>query len=155
MLEDFAGWGRPIKQLLRKIKDTSRWALFDAPHATTYYNGQICLIGDAAHASTPNQGAGAGMAYEDAYILSSLLGQAESPHQISKAFQAFDAVRRPRTQRLVATSRSAGALYEFCHEGIGADLAKLKENVATRHLWIWEVDLPAEVERAKKIMASE
>jgi salicylate hydroxylase len=154
MLEDFNGWGGPIQQLLSKIKDTSRWALFDAPDAKTYCSGRICLIGDAAHASTPNQGAGSGMAYEDAYILSVLLGEVKTSDQICKAFEAFDAVRRPRTQRLVATSRTAGALYEFAHEGIGDDLTKIKENVDTRHLWIWEVDLPGEVERAKRLMHS-
>jgi salicylate hydroxylase len=154
MLEDFNGWGGPIKELLTKVKDTSRWALFDAPDAKAYYNGRICLVGDAAHASTPNQGAGSGMAYEDAYILSALLGEVETSDQICRAFEAFDAVRRSRTQRLVATSRTAGALYEFVHEGIGDDLAKVKGNFDTRHKWIWEVDLPGEAERAKKIMMS-
>jgi salicylate hydroxylase len=33
MLEDFKSWGEPIKRLLHKIKDSSRWALFDAPDA--------------------------------------------------------------------------------------------------------------------------
>lgn len=154
MLDDFHNWGGPIKQLLHKVKDTSRWALFDAPNAKTYHNGRICLIGDAAHASTPNQGAGAGMAYEDAYILSALLGEVKTSDQIGRAFEAFDLVRRPRTQRLVATSRTAGAVYGFAHDGIGDDLAKVKENVDSRHQWIWEVDLPGEVERAKKLMSS-
>ena len=154
MLEDFTGWGNPLRRLLSKIKDTSRWALFDAPNAQTYCNGRICLIGDAAHASTPNQGAGAGMAYEDAYILGALLGEVKMSGQICKAFEAFDVVRRPRTQRLVATSRTAGALYDFVHDGIGDDLAKVKENVDARHTWIWEVDLPREVAEAKRIVNS-
>ena len=154
MLEDFHGWGDPIKQLMSKIKDSSQWALFDAPDAKTYCNGRICLIGDAAHASTPNQGAGSAMAYEDAYILSALLGEVQSSRQICKAFEAFDVVRRPRTQRVVATSRTAGALYDFLHEGIGDDLAEVKANVDTRHSWIWEIDLPAEAERAKRFMNS-
>ena len=154
MLEDFSGWGDPLKQLLSKTKDSSRWALFDAPDAKTYCNGRMCLIGDAAHASTPNQGAGSGMAYEDAYILSALLGEIKTSDQICKAFEAYDSVRRPRTQRLVATSRTAGALYDFVHEGIGDDLVKVKENVDHRHTWIWEIDLPGEVEKAKRILYS-
>ena len=52
-------------------------------------------------------------------------------------------------QRLVSTSRTVGALYEFAHEGISDDLAKVKEKLDTRHNWIWE--LPGEVERAKKL----
>jgi salicylate hydroxylase len=139
ILEDFRGWGGPLKQLLSKVKDTSQWALFDAPDAKTYCNGRICLIGDAAHTSTPNQGAGSGMAYEDAYILSALLGKIKTSDQICQAFEAFDTVRRPRIQRLVATSRAAGALYELVHESIGQDLAKVKENVDIRYRWIWGV----------------
>ena len=36
MPEDLRSWGDPIKQLMSKIKDSSRWALFDAPDAETY-----------------------------------------------------------------------------------------------------------------------
>jgi salicylate hydroxylase len=126
MLEDFKSWGEPIKRLLHKTKDSSRWALFDVPDAKTYHNDRICLIGDAAHASTPNQGAGAGIAFEDAFILSSLLGEVQTSDQICQVFKAFDVVRRPRTQRLVATSRTAGAVFEFVPDGIGDDLAKVK-----------------------------
>jgi len=38
------------------------WALFDHPPAPTYFKGRFALLGDAAHASTPHQGAGAGQA---------------------------------------------------------------------------------------------
>jgi 2-polyprenyl-6-methoxyphenol hydroxylase-like FAD-dependent oxidoreductase len=34
---------------------------------------RVCLIGDAAHATTPNMGQGACQAIEDAYILGKLL----------------------------------------------------------------------------------
>lgn len=54
------------------------WALFDHPPAKTYYKGRMCLSGDAAHASAPHQGAGAGMALEDAYIMSSLLSAVQT-----------------------------------------------------------------------------
>jgi salicylate hydroxylase len=94
------------------------------------------------------------MAFEDAFILSSLLGEVKTSDQICQAFKAFDAVRRPRTQRPVATSRTAGAVFESVHDGIGDDLAKVKESVDSRHQWIWEVDLLGEAERAKKLLIS-
>jgi len=49
------------------------WALFEMPTAETYSSGQIALLGDSAHASTSHAGAGAGMAVEDALVLSELL----------------------------------------------------------------------------------
>ena len=155
MLADFEGWGEPILHLLGKIKNCDRWALFDAPMAKTYCAGRVCLIGDSAHASTPHQGAGAGMAFEDAYVLGSLLGGVQTNDQIVAAFKAYDAVRRPRTQRLVRTSREAGALYQLALDGVGEDLEKVKENVDTRHTWLWEELLEGEVVEARKIMGSE
>ena len=155
MLEDFSGWGEPIRQLLGQINSSDRWALFDQPPAKTYCTGRMCLIGDSAHASTPHQGAGAGMGFEDAYVLSSLLGEVKSSDQITAAFRAYDAVRRPRTQKLVRTSREAGALYYLSLDGVGADLSKVKKNVDVRHTWIWEEDLRGEVREATQIMNDE
>jgi salicylate hydroxylase len=61
MIKDFEDWGGPLRKLVAEITDTKQWGLFDAPNASTFCSGRICLAGDAAHASTPNQGAGAGM----------------------------------------------------------------------------------------------
>lgn len=154
MIKDFEDWGDPMQKLVSEITDTRQWALFDAPDASRFCSGRICLVGDAAHASTPNQGAGAGMAFEDAYVLSSLLGRSGVTENIPDVFLAFDAVRRPRTQRLVATSRNAGEVYELVHEGIGDDLAKVKQNLDSRHTWIWMEDLPGEVEMAMEFLQS-
>lgn len=129
------------------------WALFDHPACATYYKGNVCVTGDAAHASTPFQGAGAGMAIEDAYVMSNLLGQVKSTLDIKVAFKAFDAVRRQRTQRLVKTSREAGMLFEFEVEGVGNDLDKFRENLDGRMGWIWNEDLKAEMKEANKVMS--
>ena len=95
------------------------------------------------------------MAVEDAYVLSFLLGEISNVRQIEGVFKAFDAVRRERTQKLVATSREAGQLWEFELEGVRDDIEKFRENVSKRMDWIWNEDLPAEVEEAKKIMLQE
>lgn len=129
------------------------WALFDHPPAPTYYKGRFALLGDAAHASTPHQGAGAGQAIEDAYVLSNLLGQVDSVENIEKAFHAYDAVRRPRSQKVVKTSRDAAAIYQFVDDELGADLEKIKERLETRYDWIWDEDLGQQLKDAQKIMA--
>ena len=154
MIADFKDWGDPIQKLIAEIKDSHQWALFDAPDAETYFHGKLCLVGDAAHASTPNQGAGAGMAFEDAYVLSNLLSRARSARNIEEVFRAFDAVRRSRTQRLVATSRTAGQVYELVCDGIGADLQKVRDSLESRHEWIWTEDLPREVDLAESLLNS-
>lgn len=56
-------------------EDVSVWALHDLlkhPLAT-YTFGKVCLAGDAAHAATSHNGAGAGIGVEDAAVLCKLL----------------------------------------------------------------------------------
>jgi salicylate hydroxylase len=128
------------------------WALFDHPPAPTYFKGRLALLGDAAHASTPHQGAGAGQAIEDAFILSNLLGQANSVEEIEKAFYAYDAIRRPRSQKVVATSRDAAKIYEFEDEELGSDLDSIRRRLEIRYDWIWNEDLPNQLKKAQDIM---
>lgn len=78
MEADFEHWGCSVRNILSLMEKPDVWALFDHPPARTYWKGRMCLLGDSAHASTPHQGAGAGMALEDAFVLSKLLGQAQT-----------------------------------------------------------------------------
>jgi salicylate hydroxylase len=128
------------------------WALFDHPPAPTYYKSRFAILGDAAHASTPHQGAGAGQAVEDAYILSSLLGQIQSVDDIEKAFKAYDTIRRPRSQKVVTTSREAAALYNFEDEELGSDLEKIKRRLDERYRWIWEEDMEEQKRSAMELL---
>jgi salicylate hydroxylase len=166
MISDFDGWGAPIKSLLRQIQSPERWALYDHLPVSTFVKGRVALMGDAAHATTPHQGQGAGMAFEDSLILSNILGQVlneplttpwepENENavtvQINKRVQsclyAYDEVRRSRTQRVTATSREMGSIIGFTGDGIGRDRAKLKANLDARMSWIWDIDLPGEIAR--------
>ena len=152
MEEDFTGWGDSVKKILSLMEKPDVWALFDYPPAKTYHKGRTCLMGDAAHASTPHQGAGAGMALEDAFVLSRLLGRLEKEDDLENAFYAFDAMRRPRTQKLVTTSRDAGEVYDLEGEGVGDNMDAFKENLHARYQWIWEKDLEAHLQEAVQLM---
>ena len=160
MESDFSDWGPAVKSLVSLMQKPDLWALFDYPPTSKpYFKGRLCLCGDAAHASTPHQGAGAGMALEDAYVLSSLLGAVQqqwesssSSQRIEDAFRAFDKVRRPRTQRLVQTSREAGELYELQREGVWDDRERMRQDLGTRMKWIWYEDLEKELEEAMGLL---
>ncbi|RDW78125.1 hypothetical protein BP5796_05977 [Coleophoma crateriformis] len=152
MFRDFEAWGDSVKHILSLMEKPDVWALFDHAPAPTYYQGRFALLGDAAHASTPHQGAGAGQAIEDAYVLSNLLGKVESVQDIEKAFHAYDAVRRPRSQKVVKTSRDAAAIYEFVDDELAGDLKKIKERLETRLNWIWDEDLGQQLKDAERIM---
>lgn len=91
------------------------------------------------------------MGFEDAFVLSSLLGSMENSSQVTEVFRAYDAVMRPRTQKLITTSRAAGQLYEMVLPGVGEDIGKMKDILQDWHEWIWKVDLPGQVKEAKKL----
>ena len=158
VLADYQGWSEPVRKLLSMLKKPNKWGLFEHMPASTYYRaGKICLLGDCAHASTPHQGAGAGMAIEDGAVLSTLLCsiRGRDSSKLERAFHAYDAVRRPRTQRLVTTSRDAAMLYDFQKEGVGDDPELFKQDLVQRMKWIWNIDLAEHCEEALKLMNSD
>lgn len=63
------------------------------------------------------------MAIEDAAALGALLGDAQTPEDVGIAFQAFDQVRRPRCQKIVESSNSAGQLMCLQGDAASADAA--------------------------------
>jgi salicylate hydroxylase len=136
VLGDFKGWGSDIMELLKTINKPEKWALFNSQPAKTYTKGLLCLLGDAAHASTPHQGGGAAMALEDAGTVGHLLQKAfksHDPRGIKQAFHVFNKVRRARTERLVLTSRVTGRLFEFASGGIMDSIDSIQKDLKIRH----------------------
>lgn len=66
-----------------------------------WFKGNIVFIGDAAHATTPHLGQGAGMAIEDSIVLAEELKKAES---VTDAFTSFQARRFDRCKYIVDAS---------------------------------------------------
>jgi salicylate hydroxylase len=112
----------------------------------------MMLLGDAAHASTPHQGAGAGMCIEDALVMGELMSMVADENDFQVAFEVFEEMRRERVLNLVETSREAGKLYDFEGEEIGDDVGKIREILEKRMKWIWEIDLNQHVEEVKSRM---
>lgn len=72
-----------------------------------WQNENICLIGDAAHATTPNLGQGACQAIEDAYVLGKLLDKGIA---IEKTFKEYESIRRKKAHMIVNTSWRLGKI---------------------------------------------
>lgn len=137
------------------MPDPSQWAIFEHPPISTFCQSRVAILGDAAHASTPHQGAGAGQAIEDAHVLAELLGDARvtSGPDVVAAFRAYDEVRRPRSQRVVTSSKENAYLLCLCMDGVRDDEAKLKETFEQRLRWLWDLDVSDQVEQARGRMA--
>ncbi|KAL8840311.1 MAG: hypothetical protein Q9170_001395 [Blastenia crenularia] len=149
--KDFAGCGPVMQKVISMMDKPAMWALFDHPDCSTFYKARFALIGDAAHASTPHQGAGCGQAFEDAHVMCSLLADeyVDSPERVEDAFAAYDAIRRPRTLKVVNTSRENGEICMMRGESTGDDLCKIKATLDQRFHWIWHEDLDQQVQQAR------
>jgi 2-polyprenyl-6-methoxyphenol hydroxylase-like FAD-dependent oxidoreductase len=100
-------WHDPIPQLIAGSEQILHNDVYDLTlPLMPFAQGRIALLGDAAHAMTPNLGRGACSAIEDAGALGRHLGDKDLP----AALTAYDAERRPATTKLVKRSRALGRL---------------------------------------------
>jgi 2-polyprenyl-6-methoxyphenol hydroxylase-like FAD-dependent oxidoreductase len=86
-----------------------------------WHKGRVVLIGDAAHVPTPHLASGAGLAIEDAIVLSELLA---SDLAVDAALQRFTERRFERCRMVVENSVQIGA-WELTPHTPGADPAGL------------------------------
>ncbi|HEX6938577.1 MAG TPA: FAD-dependent monooxygenase [Longimicrobiales bacterium] len=82
-----------------------RWPIYDLPLLPRWHRGRVCLLGDAAHATSPHVGGGASLALEDAVVVAKHLRDAPDAEA---AFAAFQASRYARVSRLVREARRTG-----------------------------------------------
>jgi 2-polyprenyl-6-methoxyphenol hydroxylase-like FAD-dependent oxidoreductase len=103
LLNNFKGYHDPIPQILEQTDDHQiLWNdIIDINPISQFAFDRIVLVGDAAHATTPNLGQGACQAIEDAYILADEMSKTDD---YPKAFRAFEKRRIPRTHFIVHTS---------------------------------------------------
>jgi 2-polyprenyl-6-methoxyphenol hydroxylase-like FAD-dependent oxidoreductase len=79
--------------------------LTDLKPIMKWHQDKVCLIGDAAHATTPNLGQGACQAVEDAYTLAQLYKR-DSP--IEHVFKEYEVLRIKKAHKIVNTSWTLG-----------------------------------------------
>ncbi|ADD44953.1 FAD-dependent monooxygenase [Stackebrandtia nassauensis] len=109
--ERFGGWHEPIPALLSATEPETMLS-----HAVYYLRARLpsfvreraVLLGDAAHAVTPDIGQGACLAIEDAVVLAASIDRAG----IDAGLREYDAVRRPRTQAMARASGRLGRLVQ-------------------------------------------
>ncbi|RYO93874.1 hypothetical protein DL762_000829 [Monosporascus cannonballus] len=135
-------------ELCLEQDDLHGYSQWEHKATPTYVNGIVCVIGDAAHATTPWQGSGAAMAFEDAVILKEVLGNITSSTDIKAPFKAYDAIRRPRCQRVIDSSRETGLVLCGQHADAGLDPEKLRALLAPRWDFIYGLDMSAHKQEA-------
>lgn len=103
MLSIYRGYHEPIEALISHTGPPVKLNVYDIQELPAWHDGRVILIGDAAHAVSPNAGQGASMALEDAMYLAKMLRDTAGDHE--RAFEKFERDRKPRVERIVAEGR--------------------------------------------------
>jgi 2-polyprenyl-6-methoxyphenol hydroxylase-like FAD-dependent oxidoreductase len=137
MAGEFGYFGDIAPQVLERLADASVRVhndLYDLP-TPVLGSRRILLAGDAAHATTPNMGQGAGMAIEDAWVLSQTIDQADG---IDDILATYALRRSQRVQQIVKMSYNLGRIAHW--ESPGATwlrnrlLALIPDGLNARHM---------------------
>lgn len=102
----YAGYSEAVRNVLAQASPETSLAqrIWTTPPLARYWRGSVVLVGDAAHAMTPNLGRGACEALIDAVTLGRLLNQ----HPLEQALAAYNRKRVMRTQQLRLASALMG-----------------------------------------------
>jgi len=103
----FAGVHKPVQEVLADTKpDQLIWGdIADLKPLNKFVYDRVVLLGDAAHATTPNMGQGACQAIEDAVVLGQCIEQGPT---IAKALANYEKRRLARTAKVIRLSRLLG-----------------------------------------------
>jgi 2-polyprenyl-6-methoxyphenol hydroxylase-like FAD-dependent oxidoreductase len=107
----FADFHDPIPELLsRTPPEALIWTdIVDLVPLPSFVRGRVVLLGDAAHAVTPDLGQGAGLAIEDAAVISAQIRH----HDLEAGLREYDARRVHRAHRVAAASRRYASVAQW------------------------------------------
>ncbi|KAJ7200236.1 salicylate 1-monooxygenase sala [Mycena haematopus] len=152
-LKDFKDFGPDVKKILGLTPaELNVWAIFDMGNSLpTFTKGRLVVTGDAAHATSPHHGSGAGFAIEDSAVLAELLAdeRVKTPKDIEAAFSAFNDVRLERDHWLVKSSRFVGDCVEGMNQDIGMDWEKFHQEMVQRYDVVMGIDISKQAQLAK------
>jgi 2-polyprenyl-6-methoxyphenol hydroxylase-like FAD-dependent oxidoreductase len=112
LLRMFAGWHEPVESLIAGTEEGAilKNGAYDLPPLKRWGHGRVMLLGDAAHACTPNLGLGGCMALEDALVLAKSFAEEASPEL---ALRRYESRRRERTRHVQQRSLLIGHIGQW------------------------------------------
>lgn len=112
LLEQFNSYHPIVNQIIDATNSTKIIynEITDLVPMDLWYMDKICLIGDAAHAMTPNMGQGAGQSIEDAKVLAEEISKNPS---LESAFQKYQQIRQKRVESIMNKSWQIGTIAQL------------------------------------------
>ncbi|KAI0111196.1 hypothetical protein GGR51DRAFT_69381 [Nemania sp. FL0031] len=162
VIDAFADWHPAVRGLVDLLPEKlEKWAIFDMyDHPAPYYNvGAAALAGDAAHASGPHLGSGAGFGIEDGLVLATVLKAADDEVVVRQsgkdkmqiccdALAAYNTARFDRDQWLPGATREAVELFQWRNKEVGSNHEKFLPIVDRLYHTIWDNDIDEMVKAA-------
>ncbi|MFD3257985.1 FAD-dependent monooxygenase [Paenibacillus lentus] len=112
LAQHFRHYHEPIPRLLAASGNEAllHHDIMYLPPLRRYAFGRVVLLGDAAHATTPNMGQGAGQAIEDAVILA---GHIKHTQNVETALERYNKQRVKRTASITRMSGRIGRIAQL------------------------------------------
>ncbi len=138
------GWHQPIGALLDATSSSAvlHHDVLTLDPLSSYISGRVALLGDAAHATSPDLGQGACQAIEDAVVLAAALDRQPN---VAAALADYDRQRRPRTQALARAAREQARFNANHHRMVTVAARFMPANVWRRQSSRWSEWTPPEL----------
>ena len=114
----FSNYHSIVPEIIRNTENIHTGNLCDLKRLASWSADSVYLLGDAAHATTPNMGQGACQGIEDAFHFSNSFSES-NPKQ---SFQNFESKRRKKVDYIVNNSWRFG---KMAHSKIGQSFMKV------------------------------
>lgn len=105
MFEAFQGYHPTVQALIECTEEVTKWPLRNRNPLPLWSRGRLVLLGDACHPMKPHMAQGAGMAIEDAAMLTRCLSETGLT-DYRTAFALYEANRKDRATRVQAVSNA-------------------------------------------------
>lgn len=105
MFDAFEGYNPTVQALIESSESVTKWPLLNRNPLPLWSRGRLVLLGDACHPMKPHMAQGAGMAIEDAAMLTRCL-QETGLSDYRTAFDLYEANRKNRASRVQAVSNA-------------------------------------------------
>ena len=105
---DKTSWKKSFPALtsyIDRLGDNGRWSSFSDVTCHSWHKGRVAIIGDAAHAMSPNLGQGAGVAMQSGFVLAEEVSKAGG---VSAALDRWETRQRPVVDATQKFSRLYG-----------------------------------------------
>ncbi|KAL7925150.1 hypothetical protein ACQKWADRAFT_285193 [Trichoderma austrokoningii] len=147
-----------------KLTDAcDRWRIAEVPNLPRWSSkaGRVVLLGDAAHAMHPNAAQGYSTIVEDIGVLQLLLSSASAKANVPKVVNVWQAIRKPRAERVKEFSRwNTKHLSGRTEHAIGVShadsvmdgvVADANAEFSSLEFWKWNVEYDALAEAKKYV----